>query len=299
MWKTLTVSALLLVSATSVALATADAPTQDQLNESDVLRINSAKVVRTYSQKIPALGCFLYNQIDPAANAEILSAADADVVRRLVALRDGDADLGILQPEKRRKTLERIARVDEIWQDISAAVATLVDNPADETAIKTLKGRNLELFEVSDLLVTEISGQYANAQVMDKANAMRLNVVGRAAATTQKIAKNVCMAVTYPDEEIYSERLTETAQIFENSLKALRNGLPELGIQPAPTPEIAEMLDVALKNWSDIRPEVDLVIAERSMTGDDKLALFRQLKADMMLLDEIALAYKAYAQYAY
>ena len=202
-----------------------------------------------------------------------------------------------MNAEDRQKTLERISTTDEIWKDVSEAVTVLLEDPSNEAAIAALKGRNKELFEVTDLLVTEISGQYANPNTIDKSNAWRMNIVSRASATTQKIAKNLCMAVTYPDDPQFTADLADAAQVYETSLRALRDGMPELGVKAAPTPEIAAKLDDALNSWNRQKPGVDTIIETQTASKDAKRTLFAGMLENMEIMQDVALAYKDYAKY--
>lgn len=265
----------------------------------DVARIGAAKTLRTFSQKIPTIACFLYNGIDVSENRERLEAAGYTFERKLSALRDGDDDLGIIGGETRRKTLARLDQVDELWSEMEGAVTKLIAAPEDASALALVKGRNIEFFEVTDLLVTEVSGQYANPSILDKGQALRLNIVSRTSAMTQKIAKNICMSVTYPDAPEFKERLQDAAGIYAASLTALRHGMPEMGIQAAPTPEIEVELDRLVESWGALKPDVDAVLQGEILSGDAKADFFTKIVVDMGAIEELMFAYKEYAKYDY
>lgn len=265
----------------------------------DVQRISSAKSLRTYSQKIPAIACFLHLGINVSDNRALLEKARAGFDRKLSALRNGDADMGIIGGEERKKTLVRIDNVDAFWSMMNGAVDALISDSTDMSAVAQVKGSYIEFFELTDLLVTEVSGQYANPSVLDKSQAMRLNVVGRSATMTQKIAKNACMIAVYPEDDVFKERLSEAAGIYELSLTALLNGMPELGIQPAPTPEIADALVGLQSDWADMKYKIETLLSGEALSDDAKGELFKLVLKDMAKIDELVVAYEEYADYDY
>lgn len=305
MFKTVPVAILAFVASGSVLFASEgvrDVPAQVSFVEDetgDVARIGAAKTLRTFSQKIPTIACFLHNGIDVEENRRLLVGARDKFQLKLSALRDGNAEMGIVGGETRRKTIARIDDVASLWSEIDTAVTTLIESPEDQSAAGLVKGRNVDFFDVTHILVTEVSGQYSNPAIIDKAQALRLNIVSRTATMTQKIAKNVCMSVTYPDAPEFKERLQEAANIYGASLSALRNGMPEMGLQAAPTPEIDAELGTLLASWSDLKPGVDAVLAGQSMAPDAKSELFARIVVDMNKIEALMFAYKDYAKYDY
>lgn len=257
----------------------------------DVIRIESAEYLRTYSQEVAAAACFLYNDIDATLSRELLREAREGFDLRVEALLKGNPALGIIGGEERRKTIVRIEEVDAIWGEMAAAVDALLADHGDADAVSVIKAKNMELFDRTDLLVTEIEAQYANPSILTQANVIVLEVIGRQAMMTQKIAKNACKIFTGAGSDKVVAELQGSVQIYEASLGALLNGMPELGIQPAPTPQIAEALGQIQSDWAEVRPILDRLATGETVDRETQVFLFKHMVEEMLRFEDISHAY--------
>lgn len=263
----------------------------------DVVRIESAEYLRTYSQEVAAAACFLYNDIDPTLSRELLREARKGFDLRVDALLNGNPALGIIGGEERRKTIVKIEEVAAMWQDMAAAVDALLADNGDAAAVGVIKAQNMALFEKTDILVTEVEAQYSNPSVLTQANALVLEIVGRQAMMTQKIAKNACKVFTGVGTDEVIAELQSSKQIYEISLDALLNGMPELGIQPAPTAEIADALIRVQSDWKTVRPIMDRLVEGEAVDRDTQVFLFKHMVEEMVRLEDISHAFVEFSRY--
>ena len=265
----------------------------------EVMRIESAEYLRTYTQEIAAAACYLYNDIDGSLSSELLKDARDGFDLKLDALINGNEALGIIGGEQRRKTLVKLEKLKAEWGEMAEATDTLLADPTSSDAVNVIKARNMELFEMTDILVSDIEAQYANPAIIVQADVLLLEIVGRQAMMTQKIAKDACKIFTGNDSQEIKDLLTGSVSIYEASLNALLNGMPELGIQPAPNAEIAERLQDIQSDWATVRPIVDTLISGGEVDRDTQKFLFKHMVEEMVRLEDLSHAYAAHSKQLY
>lgn len=302
MYKT-TVFCVGLLAASQVMAANIDAKVVPAAtfaeDTGDVIRIEAAEYLRIYSQEVAAAACFLYNDIDATLSRELLIESRAGFDKKLNALYNGDPSLGIIGGEKRRKTIAKLDTVAAVWTDMAAAVDALILDGSDQSAVTLIKNTNMELFELTDILVTAVSAEYSNPSVIVQADALKLDIVGRQAMMTQKIAKDACKIFTGNTAAFLKDNLKRSMSIYEASLDALLNGMPSLGIQPAPTPEIASALESIKADWTGTRPILDTLVSGEAVSKDQQVYLFKHMVEEMVRLEDLSHAYVDHSKYNY
>ena len=261
-------------------------------------RIEAGDLLRVYSQQVAAAACFYYNDVDRDLSVSLLNEARSGFDVHMAALRNGDENLGIIGGEERRKTLVKIDDVQAVWEDMAQAVDALLVASDDTAAVEVIKNLNMVLFEKTDTLLAELEGQYSNPVEIVQADVLTLEIVGRQAMMTQKIAKNVCKVWSGRDTPEVREQLTSALGIYELSLSALINGMPEVGLRPAPTEEIAAGLSDVLSDWTEVRPTVDTILAG-STSQEDLAYLFQHMAEEMHKLEEITHQYVVHSKHDY
>ncbi|WP_162197173.1 type IV pili methyl-accepting chemotaxis transducer N-terminal domain-containing protein [Loktanella sp. S4079] len=259
-------------------------------------RIRIAGQLRTLTQQVAAASCALSSGIATDEAHEVLAKATAEFDRYIAALRDGDPELNILHPETRRLTLVDIEHVDTEWSSIHGAIDAILADSTDVESAHIIDDHNLKLLELTTILAADISGQYAHPFEISAADAMMIEIAGRQRMLTQKMAKDACeIWADYHAEEARAD-LIETVTIFETSLKALRFGMPEAGLQEAPTDKIREDLDQLLARWETIKANEQILIDGGELSLDQKTEIFHDLEVELAELDHLLDEYKEYAE---
>jgi hypothetical protein len=151
---------------------------------------------------------------------------------------------------------------------------------------------------MTDVLVSELEGQYSDPAELLQVDVLMLEIVGRQAMMTQKIAKNACKIWSGDSSAEVRADLEKSVSIYEVSLNALLNGMPEVGLKPAPTEEIATGLTQLMADWTEVRPTVDMVMAG-SIERDALSALFHHMADEMHKLEELSHKYVAFSKHEY
>ena len=155
-----------------------------------------------------------------------------------------------LEPENDRRTLEELGHVLTQW----ARLSEIVDH-----AIKTGTVSEVSLIEQN----------CANPNTLNMATAITLNIFGRQRMLAQQSAKGYCYVASGHNNGEETANLEEARSIFSVSLDAIRFGLPEMGIAPPPTDEIAAQLGVVAEIWQGMDAVFRAAIAGTTPTEEE------------------------------
>lgn len=259
-------------------------------------RIRVAGQLPTLTQQVAAASCSLTSGIDVEEAHDVLEHATAQFDRYIVALRDGDADLHILGPEERRLTLAEIEHVETEWREIHDAVDAVLVDGHDADNAHVIDNHNLKLLDLTTLLASDIATQYAQPFEISATDLLSIQIAGRQRMLTQKMAKDACEIWIGYHSEKAKDDLRSTMGIFENSLNALRFGMPAAGIKEAPSDAIQTDLDNLLARWSILKPNLNTLTEGGELTTEQKVEVFHDLEVELAELDHLLTDYKEFAE---
>ncbi len=262
-------------------------------------RIEAADKLRTLSQEVSASACFYFNEIGVEDSRARMLTAQSEFRRNYDAILNGNPAMNIIGGETRRKTLEQLAAIEKLWAPMEAAVDLIAADPGDLAALNIIKDNAADLFALTDHLVSELSGEYANPAELLLSDVLLLDLSGRQSMLSQKIAKNACKVWTREEAEAAKATLVNDMQTFETGLNALRFGLDALDLKPAPTPEIATGLDAVLAAWSETRVHLDQLVASGTLEAETQAKIYQQMNEKTKTLDDITHAYVVFSKHKY
>jgi nitrate/nitrite-specific signal transduction histidine kinase len=243
-------------------------------------RIDFSGKLRMLSQRIVAASCFLQAGVETEASRDTLAAATAEFALITDALEFGNPDLGIIGIEERRKTLAGIAKLRELWAPISVLADKVEAGEGTVADISAIAEQSAPLLEIAKRLVVQISSQYANQTSVLQSDAIAIDLAGRQRMLSQRISKNICLIASGVNVEASRAELAGAAQIFENTLNALRFGLVEAAIQAPKTDDIADGLAVVAENLALMLPLIAEITAGNSLDSEQLGIVF--LTANLM-----------------
>lgn len=245
-------------------------------------RLNSSGKLRSLTQRIPAAACNVLAEIATDESEAILHDSIIEFDKILAALEFGDPDLGIIGAETRRKTLAAINVLKEHWIPVEEIMLEIENHETTAEHVQYMADQNMNILEDAKLLVSEISGEYADPTALMQADAIRIDIAGRQRMLTQKVSKEVCFVASGINAEASREVLGQTINMFEVSLNALLNGMPDAGISPAPTEEIRVQLTTVESDWNAIKPHLDVVLAGGKLDDAARADVFLGLNKAMV-----------------
>lgn len=261
-------------------------------------RIRLASQLPTLTQQVAAASCSLTSDVDVEEAHDILVTATQMFDRYIVALRDGDEDLHILGPETNRRMLHDLDLVEEEWQAIHGAIDSVIADGHDVDSAHIIDDHNLKLLELTSILASDVAAHYAHPFEISTADLQSMQLAGRQRLLTQKMAKDACEIWTGYHAEEGREDLVGSMVIFENSLRALRDGFPAAGIKPAPNDIIRADLDSLLARWAVLKVNLTTLVEGGELNMDQKYEVFHDLEVELVELDHLLDDYRAYAERA-
>jgi len=210
-----------------------------------------------------------------------LHSAIEEFDKILAALEFGDESLNIIGEEDRRKTLAAIHALKEHWLPIEEIMVEIEEHATTMEHVQHMADENMVILEDAKMLVSEISGQYSDPTAVVQADAIRIDIAGRQRMLTQKISKEVCFIASDLNAAASMEVLGSTVNMFEVSLNALLNGMPEAGVGAAPTAEIEAQLTQVSNDWSAVKPHIETILAGGSLDDATRADVFLGLNKTM------------------
>ena len=250
-------------------------------------RINFSGKLRMLSQRIPSAACHLVEGTQTDKASAILAGATAEFEKILNALEFGDPDLKIKGEEQRRKTLVKMHDLREKWAPVKAAALAMADGDVSEGNLDVILSDNMGVLGAAKLLVSELVGQYSDPTAMLQADSLLIDIAGRQRMLTQKMSKETCMLASHHAKPDTVEQLQGTMQMFEVSLMALRNGLPEAGIKAAPNAEIEGGLDVVIADWNKVKPTLETLIGGTDISAEEEATKFVSLNTMLFNMNQV------------
>lgn len=262
-------------------------------------RVEAGDRLRTLSQEIPAAACHLHGGIAPDQSRKLLEESRRDFEVIIDALLNGNPAMNIIGGEPRKLMIAEIDNLAETWAPTNAAIDALLTTPGDKGAITTIKQDNAVLFDKTSHLLSELSAEYSNPAELLQIDALLIDIAGRQSMLTQKMSKETCQIWTGNRSDEMMSALTSSIQTFDVSMNALLNGMPALGVIPAPTPEIKSGLELVMSDWTELRTELEAVMAQADTPTERKTQVYEALNAKMYKLEEIVHLYAIYAKHKY
>lgn len=269
-------------------------PTPAQMLEDDgsADRIYDANELRMLSQRIATEACAWLARIE-GAEAH-LAASVAKFNRYIAGLRDDDAELGIPTAETDRKILADIEAVHAIWDPLHDVLDDVLANGPDRDEVLHVALQAKPLFEVTDHLVFLVIAEYSNPTQLLQVDAIAMDVAGRQEKLAEEIAKDACLLfMGVGDADLEREEMIAGIELFEVSLTALHDGLPEAGISPPPTEEITLLLESLRIQWDPVQPILARLGDGQEVTHAELVEIYKTMTA---LTDGMGEATYLYAQ---
>ena len=259
-------------------------------------RIRYSNQLTMLTQRVAAASCALTSDIAIEESHHYHEEAMHEIDIILEALRNGNERLHIFGPEKKKRLLHDIAILSEEWQETHTAVESMLADGHDVESAHIIDDHNLSLLEKAQVLASDISNHYSNPYELTQAQAMLITIAGRQRMLTQKMAKDACEIWTGYHAEEGRADLEATMAIYENSITALKDGMPAAGIMAAPTPAIAKDLDIILERWFVIKGNLNKLLAGEEPTAEQKFEIFHDFNLELDELDHLIHDYKDFVK---
>lgn len=237
-------------------------------------RVNLSGQLGTLSERITAAACNLSAGIATTEAQAVVKISTNHFSRINKALLVGNRGFGILGEETRPRTLQAISDLNAKWEPLQEMANATQANANNDSYIQSLANQSNPVQVEAKILVSEITGQYADPVALLHADALLLEIAGRQRMLANRMSKNVCLIASDVNDAEATQELSDTIAMFDASLSALQNGMESVGLRPPPTQQIADGLGVVADEWSTMRPVLDATLAGADLTDDIRAQVF-------------------------
>lgn len=258
-------------------------------------RINIAGKFQALSQRIPVVSCVFLNSSKPEAVVPMLTKSVKRFDKILNALRDGNPKIKVFGAEKSRRILEYLEKLEVLWTPFRAATKNIIAGENVEESITFIRENYKVLQEAAVIVASEISAKYSNPVEVTSSEALLIDFSSRQRKRSQELILQICGVERGQELLGTMDGLKKSISTYDTTYLALRDGMPSVGIAPAPTEEIKAGLDAAIADWQIIKQDISNVSGVDSIGGDEVLKLFKQLDDQRIKLAKISLLYSKYA----
>lgn len=268
------------------------APTQAQyVFDGSKVRVNMSNSLVMLSQQISAAACNAKVGMDATAAREELKAARSDFRLILDGLANGAPALGIPTEETSPRVLRSLASVEEIWAEVDQALETASQSQDGDAMTQVIRLSQEPLLDVTSILASDVLNGYSSPFEMTQRDALSLNFAGRQRMLGYQMSRSICGILGGLEDFGTPETLDEYASLFDISLMALKDGMPEAGVQPPPSDLVESMLTEASTQWSSVKPIVETAVDAGKASEDAASALNNFVSDTKLLMDNTVTLY--------
>ncbi|MDX8350359.1 type IV pili methyl-accepting chemotaxis transducer N-terminal domain-containing protein [Cognatiyoonia sp. IB215446] len=254
-------------------------------------RINVAGQLGTLSQRIISSACNVHSGVTVRESQAVLQISADQFDRIGDALLYGNRRLGILGEETRPRTLQTINKLNEAWVPLLDQARQIQISGNDASVVATLASQSDPLLETANILVSEITGQYADPVSLLHADALLIDLSGRQRMLAAQMSKDMCLIAAGINVETAKADLAVASALFGDTLTALRNGLPSVGVRPPPTERIAQGLQFVVEEWEAIQPFIAQAQAGEAISTADRQRVYFAFLGIEARMNNVAVAY--------
>ena len=222
-------------------------------------RINVAEDLTIMSQSMAAAVCIIDLGFDLEHEIHVLEDARDEFNQMLHALEFGNLALGIPTAEHNSRAIRAIRAVHEAWTPFEIAVNAVLAGDHTAEAAVTIIETNGDLLEKTEYLVATIEAEHTNPSEVLLADAIAITIAERQEMLAHKMILEACEIEGHFSGPEVIARFQETISLFENSLIALRDGMPMVGVRPPPNEEIKYELELAWEEWLLAKPVLEMI----------------------------------------
>ncbi|MEM8788477.1 MAG: type IV pili methyl-accepting chemotaxis transducer N-terminal domain-containing protein [Pseudomonadota bacterium] len=278
-----TAAAVSLVPSVPLLAATGGA-TQDRR------RINLVSRQRMLSQQIGRAALFAAVDVEQSRHLEMLETSATDFAAGLANLRDGTPELE-LDPETDAAVLATLAQLDALWQGAALSIGDILENQyVPDAQIRRVAGQSAALTDATGRLMRAM---LAKSSVMadDTGLTVSIDIAGRQQMLSQKMAKDSALIALGVEIEETRDALDDTVALFDNSLRALIEGMPTVTLPPPPERIRLKLLEIS-ESWQGYAALIGAVASSGIASNFELFAVAAQVDPLVAALDEVVRLYE-------
>ena len=254
-------------------------------------RVNRAFALRGVTEAFASAACRYDGNYDIETARYDLQHVHDNFEAVLHGLEHGDRALGMPGEETSPRILQAIAKTHELWDPMEEASRHMLEGTSTPKEVAIITEGYHDLFEQTDIMAADVSGEYTNPQELLQSDATILNFAGRQRMLAQRMTRAVCELASDVHVDVAISELTATVDMFDLSLVALRDGYPAAGVNPPPNETVKKSLEDAYALWQANRGIYDTILSGTHATADDVAASNAMTRELMVSMNNVITLY--------
>jgi len=246
------------------------------------VQVNLSGKQRMLTQKMSKETLLISLGIDVKQNRVSLKKTIALFDKTLVGLRKGDASLDLVETTN-KEILAQLQKVSMLWTGFKSLVDRVANGKMDKKTLQKVATTNLPLLAAMNIAV----GMYEKISGADSAElAVVINLSGKQRMLTQKMTKEFLLIAKKIGAKENQQALVKSINLFDKTLKGLRDGDEDLGLPPTTDKKIRDQLGLVEEHWVGFYPILQKPASDTSIR--------QAAKENLPLLFEMNRAVKMY-----
>lgn len=214
------------------------------------VQVNLSGKQRMLTQKMCKETLLISLGIHVKKNQNSLKKTIALFDKTLVGLRKGDASLNLVETTN-KEILAQLQKVSMLWTGFKPLVDKVANGRIDKKTLEKVATKNLPLLAAMNIAV----GMYEKISGADSAElAVVINLSGKQRMLTQKMTKEFLLIAKEIAAKKNQQALVKSINLFDKTLKGLRDGDDDLGLPPTKDKKIRDQLGLVAKHWVGFYP---------------------------------------------
>lgn len=249
-------------------------------------RINIAGRERMLIQRVVESACFATLGVERTRHRAALVEAEAQFEHALLALQNGDSDLG-LSAESTPDLRASFEVISMEWSRVSSlADVAISPRGISVEGLESLDALGLDLLGKTNSAVQDITQTYGqNLDDLPLIVSISIDVAGRQRMLSQKMANEFCMIDAGVAPVAHRERLNASIRVFNATLAGLQSGLPGMVI-PAPNYDIRRKLHEVVQLWQPVEAVLLSVANGTDITDEDRAIIVNNMDAVLYAMND-------------
>lgn len=217
--------------------------------EGSRIRVNLSGRLRHITQEVAASSCSLVAGFDREVSMGRLVSSRTEFNNLFTSLAHGNTRLGIPSREDASRVKTGLTALLKVWA--STSVTTLKMLTADELDAYgvTIAANTLEQSDVTQALSEEFIAEYVNPSELFAADALTVSIAGRQLQLIRQMERQSCGVLSGNARFGNRADLEASADVFQKSLNAMRDGLTEAGVIAPPNDSIRDQIGKVADLW--------------------------------------------------
>ena len=262
-------------------------------------RVEAGKRLRTLTQRMASSACHIHAGIDVEVSEQSIISGFQEFEVLTNAIVNGDKNLNILGAENNAGTLQKVNSLQDGWKKVRPALEALLADASDQTALSTVYSEADALLDASVVLTTALEAQYANPVELMGSDALLIEVSGSQAMALQRLSYKACRIWSGYGNEDDLEEVKKYVSQFNFVVQGLLKGVPEIGVEAAPTQDIAAKLTQAAEGWDEVSGTLASLANKEEFQVEDALWLCQMLQQKTAAMEGVMDLYTDYSRRVY